>query len=769
MACVALIGAGWLLQLDYDRKISTDVLDLLPGGRDEPELALVRQLASQAEARTMLMVLTQADGTPAPQAAAVRFATALAREPEFAQAVALGDTSARDAMGRKLFEQRLQLLFPRWLAVQQREFAATGEPASELARWIARASVQKLDAFLSTLEAQVFQDLVPNDPLLLLPGAVDRLKNGLSLVQPATNSTDAPALVWAEMVASPLSEAGQAPVFAAIAKVEVAMQVEFSGLQVAYTGVNRFAAASRDRIEKEVKWLNAASLIAVLGVALLFIKKVYRGLHLVPVVLLSTLGAWVSVTLVFERVHILVFVLGSLLAGVAIDYGFYLYMQAPERAGEDYWEKVRRLAKPLLASCLTTVAGFALLVWSELPLIRQLGVFVGAGLVCALVMAVVYFSTVKNSFLETRSFQGGRALSTGARRKMRLALGIAWLFALPGIAMLHWRDDIRALEIPSAELKRADAAIRAQFGQQEEQTVYLTQGDSLAHARESVLALGEWLRREDPEREAFTLAAIIPTPAEYESAVTFVREQKNFPAQFHTALREAGYEVDAFAGFFEAYAQFAGTAQFEGLEKTARNFVDALSGPAGMLVHIGGTGELSWFVTLAKGGVAKVPPPETNSVSVNQLESLNGVFARYRQSALWLSLVGLAIVGVGVFLTYGLRDGVRIFAIPLGACLGVFGLFGWLGQPLNLFHLLGAFLGVCLTHNYSIFSATSAYRAEGPPVSVRMSALTTAASFGVLAMSAIPVVRALGLTVSLMVIGALLLIEFEHLAKLGKK
>ena len=90
-------------------------------------------------------------------------------------------------------------------------------------------------------------------------------------------------------------------------------------------------------------------------------------------------------------------------------------------------------------------------------------------------------------------------------------------------------------------------------------------------------------------------------------------------------------------------------------------------------------------------------------------------------------------------------------------------------MPLNLFHLLGAFLGVCLTHNYSIFSATSAYRGEAPPVSVRMSAFTTAASFGVLALSGIPVVRALGLTVALMVVVALLMIELEHLAALGRK
>ena len=199
------------------------------------------------------------------------------------------------------------------------------------------------------------------------------------------------------------------------------MRGEFPGFTVAYTGVNRFAAASRERIEKEVTWLNALSLMAVLAVAFTFIRSVHRGLHLIPVVLLSILGAWVCATMVFERLHIFVFVVGSLLTGVAIDYGFYLFMQPPLRPDEDYWEKVRRLAKPLLASCLTTVAGFALLMFSELPFIRQLGVFVGAGLVSALVAAVIYFSTVKNPFLETRSFQ--RPQENPRRRCAKICAG----------------------------------------------------------------------------------------------------------------------------------------------------------------------------------------------------------------------------------------------------------------------------------------------------------------------------------------------------------
>ena len=768
LAVAALLGGVWLARLDYARKISTDVLDLIPVDEQAPELTLVRSLASQAEARSMFFELTGLAGRPAPAGAAVRFAAELSREPAFAQAVVMGDTTAQDALGRELFAQRFTLLFPLWLDERAKAYAVTGGAPAGFSTWLAQDAAAALNRFLATPEALAFQSLIPADPLLLMPGAVDRLKDGLDLVRPAESGANSATLVWARLADSPLSEAGQAPAFAAIARAAATVRADYPGFAVAYTGVNRFAAASRARIEREVTWLNALSLTAVLAVAFTFIRGVHRGLHLIPVVLLSVLGAWVAATLAFDRLHIMVFVVGSLLTGVAIDYGFYLFMQPPAGPDEDYWAKVRRLAKPLLASCLTTVAGFTLLLFSELPFIRQLGVFVGAGLVCALAAAVVYFSTVRNPFLEARAFRLGAGLPAGWRRGLRRLLIAAWIVALPGLALLQWKDDVRELEIPSPELKREDARISARFGEHPDRAVYLSYGANVTEARRSLEKFEAWLRAAGGGRTRATgLGAVVPTAAMQVAAGQFERGHPEFAGQMRATLVAAGFDDREFAPFFEAYARQAAETKETSLTAALGALQEKLTGPAGLLLHTGSP--LSWFVTIASAAPAGAPPAETHTVSASQLQTLNRLFSRYRQSAMWLSLTGLAIVGAGVLLSYGLRDGVRIFAIPCGACLGLFGLFGWLGHPLNMFHLLGAFLGVCLTHNYSIFSATSAYRREKPPVSVRMSALTTAASFGVLSLSGIPVVRALGSTVALMVITALLVIEFEHLAVLGKR
>lgn len=753
------LGGIWLARLDYAARISTDVLDLIPGAERAPELALVRELASKAEARTMLMVLTESSGAPVPVDRARAFAQELARAPAFAEAIALADPSWRDALGRELFAARFPLLFPGWL----REVSAGSDSLRLNSPELAARVAIELEAFVATPAALAFQDVIPADPLLLMPRAFERFRSGLDVLR-SGGGTEATGLIWAQIAASPLSEAGQGPAFAAIERAAAAVGPPVSPLRVAYTGVNRFAAASRSRIEREVSWLNGLSLLAVLAVAATFIRKVHRALHLVPVIACAVLGAWVATTMAFDRVHVIVFVLGALLTGVAIDYGFYLYLQPPARPDEAYGEKVCRLAEPLLASCFTTVTGFALLLFSELPMIRQLGVFVGVGLLCALLAAVAYFATVREPFLEARAWRAAAGLSSPVRRRLRLVLAAGWLLALPGLARLSWRDDVRELEVPAEGIRKQDTEIRRAFGAPEQRAAYLTTGATIGEARVAQQKLESWLRARGVEFG--NLGPLIPTPDEFARAATFGREHPAFAEEVVRALARKGFAPDEFAPFLEAYAAFA-RARPDDLEPAFVRLRRALVGPPALMLHAGSG--INWLVTLAGSAPVDPPPAEARSVAASQLTSLNRLFARYRESALRLSLAGLGIVGAGVFLTYGWRNGARIFAIPCGACAGIFGCFGWLGQPLNLFHLLGAFLGVCLTHNYSIFTATSAFRREPPPVSVRLSALTTGASFGVLASSAIPAVRALGVTVTLMVLAALAVIELEHLSPLAEK
>jgi predicted exporter len=248
-----------------------------------------------------------------------------------------------------------------------------------------------------------------------------------------------------------------------------------------------------------------------------------------------------------------------------------------------------------------------------------------------------------------------------------------------------------------------------------------------------------------------------------------LRDLSGLEPAMRAAMVKHGFEVESFEPFFVVWRELLVRPTWPTYDDLVLGLRGTLTGPLGLMMEAGPNA--SWYATLTNHPPGIEPPAAMATVSSAQLESFNRLFGRYRVSALWLSAIGLGLVGLSVLVVYGIRRGIRIFALPAGSCLFAFGLLGLAGQTLNLFHLLGAFLGVCLSHNYAIFSAENAARGDLPPPSIRLSALTTAASFGVLALSHIPVIAALGLMVATIVLTALFVVELEPFSveRVGQK
>jgi predicted exporter len=414
----------------------------------------------------------------------------------------------------------------------------------------------------------------------------------------------------------------------------------------------------------------------------------------------------------------------------------------------------------LAGSAVTTLIGFSLLATSSLPLLRQTGVFICAGVITAAATALLWFAQVRTPEGQTR-LESPLAPDDGpgrtSRRGISAILVVIAAVALLGPWRLHWHDDIRELEIRSPELWDNDRAVRALFGDGGGRSLMLTRGNDIAEARASLERLRQWLREEEPEARLASVGLALPLASEHAAAPGHVQELGSFEADLRAALEARGYEVELFEPFFSAWRALQAREARPDYGALVQDFVHALRGPVAMALQ--STPGTSWFAVVIENGPAAAPPADTATVSAGQLETLNHLFTRYRQSALWLSLIGLALVTTCVLAVFGVRRGLRMAAVPVGASLFVFGLYGLAGQTLNLFHLLGAFLAVAMTVDYAIFAGDSATRGHGLPPSVRLSALTTVTSFGVLGFSAIPVVAALGVTVALIIASGWGLVE----------
>lgn len=251
--------------------------------------------------------------------------------------------------------------------------------------------------------------------------------------------------------------------------------------------------------------------------------------------------------------------------------------------------------------------------------------------------------------------------------------------------------------------------------------------------------------------QMLNLALWTPTLEHYEQAGIFLNGSPQFATDFARELDKSGYPAESFAPFFEAYAQWQAQALAQGysaqsFEALIGGLQTALPGPAGNL--IGGTAEAKFFLSAGSMEGGAEATLTAGTFKLDTLYSLSGIFSRYRENALALSLYGLLVITGGCLIVYKPKRGAMVLLVPLLAGLATLGTLGYVHSALNLFHVIGMFLGVCLALDYGAFALRNRGGAS-VPYSVCVAAATSVSAFALLALSRIAAVTALGLTVTL--------------------
>ena len=158
-------------------------------------------------------------------------------------------------------------------------------------------------------------------------------------------------------------------------------------------------------------------------------------------------------------------------------------------------------------------------------------------------------------------------------------------------------------------------------------------------------------------------------------------------------------------------------------------------------------------------------------VVIDLLEEPTSLFENYRHEVLLLSELGcLVIFGLLLASLKSVSRTLRVI-VPLAcavACVTAVVLLS--GTQLTILHLVGLLLVVAIGSNYALFFE-GGRQAETPAerrqmqVSLVVANLTTVGSFGILGLSSIPVLSAIGTTVSL---GALFSLVFSAILSRGQ-
>ncbi|MBF0804402.1 MMPL family transporter [Neisseria sp. 19428wB4_WF04] len=539
---------------------------------------------------------------------------------------------------------------------------------------------------------------------------------------------------------------------------------EAAGVETLSTGGALFAAAAKEAAERESRLMGSAGLLLTFGLLLRVFRTARVFWLLLP--LAAGLAAGLAAVLaVFGEIHMLTIVVGTSLVGVLVDFPLHWLagsvFGAAGRSGFSdgrVWQAhpaMRRVLPAFTVSLLITAAGYALLWFTPLPVLRQTAVFSGFALLGAFAATVLWLPPLFARYRPRSVPFAGLVEQAGAysrriggrlkRRGWRLAGG---LLLAAGLWRSDWHDDIRQwIDIPPKMLAQAQQIGRLAGADFSGSYLVAEAGseDGLLQKNAEIRRALQPLLRQQKISGIQSLEQWLPPAAEQQKLKNRLRELAELPDTWQP-LQAAGVPRQAVRRALNQAAGMPAATLSDGLKPATAEagrqlyLGEAAPGRFASIVRLHGLNDAQAVQTALQG--------LEGAHWVDRRGSLNRLFAQTRNQALWLKLASYSLAALLLWRILGLRRGLRVLAVPLASAAATVAVLGWLGVPVGLFAVFGLLLVSAVGTDYAVYAAAAAHSPPARLGGLLLAALTTGISFTLLGMSGTPAVAAFGLTVA---------------------
>jgi len=492
----------------------------------------------------------------------------------------------------------------------------------------------------------------------------------------------------------------------------------------------------------------------------------------------STLIVATLLLLVYRSPLALALGLVPVATGEAVDYSIYLFVQAErgEQAGDSAW--LAGFWPTIRLGVLTSIAGFSALLFSGLPGLAQLGLYSIAGLAAAAAVTRWVLPTLlpRRFRIHDISPLGERlAAIANAASRLRWLVGAAAIGALVVLAVHRdslWDPSLASLNPIAKHDRQIDAELRAALGASDARLLVAATAANAEAALEGAERIGQRLDElvaqgklggyESPAR-------FLPSAAMQRARLASLPPSAELRVRLKAALSGLPLRAERLEPFLADVDRARSSAPVtrEDLGGTALDA--ALEG----LLFQDGAGRWTAIVGLRPQAGSRLDPAALRDAIaasgvpgvalIDMRAELDRLYAGYLDRALLLALVGLLAIVALLFIA--LRSPARVARVMAPLAAGVLVVAAWHtlgGTRLSLLHLVGLLLVVAIGSNYALFFDRLAQRRDASTprtlASLALANATTVASFGVLSLSSIPVLEAIGSTVA---VGAFLTLIFS--------
>ncbi len=745
----------------WNSRFSADISFFLPARPSAEQQVLVDQLKEGAVSRLLMLAL---EGGNAAQRAELSRALRdrLAALPEFVSAQN-GDAGSQDAERDFLLRHRYALS----PAVTPERFTTAG----------LQAAISNSIDLLASPAGLLLKPYLTRDPTGELIELIDTLNAG---AQPAIrdgvwSSPDGQrALLLVQTRALGSDTDGQAQAIALIHEHFAAMTRHpgLNAISLQLSGPGLFAVKARETIKSEVSRLSLISLTAIAAV-LFFVYRSPRLmlLNLLPVAS-GTLAGIVAVSLAYGTVYGITVGFGAALIGEAVDYAIYYFVQSG-RLGPVEWR--RRFWPTIRIGVLTSVFGFGALLFSGFPGLAQLGLYSLAGVLTAALVTRFVLPPLTGPDVHVPLPRRADAALHAALRRARALLWPLIGLALAAAAYLAaqreplWLPNLSALSTVSEADAALDARLRADLGAPDARYMAVVTAPDREAALQAAERAGRRLDRlvDDGVIGGYdSPVRFLPSARTQADRLASLPSAATLRPRLQAALAESplsAAKLEPFLADVEAARRQPplGRQDLDGSALALAVDSLLLHGPGGWSVLLplrpaGGEQGLDIPVATVRAALAG-----SGALFVDMKGEFDRLYGDYLDEAVGLSTAGF--VAIVALLALTLRSPRRLVGVLLPLVLSVGIVIAGLhlaGERLHLLHLVGMLLIVAVGSNYALFFdriASGAALDSGTLMSVAVAATTTVIGFGTLALSSVPVLHAVGVTVGPGALLALLL------------
>lgn len=528
------------------------------------------------------------------------------------------------------------------------------------------------------------------------------------------------------------------------------LALKLPSVEIIHSGFVFHTAQNAQQAEFEMTVFGGISMTLLsLMVLLVFrsLKPLLLALATVTNALLFGFGAVFSL---FDSIHLLSLVFAVTLIGIAIDYCFH--MLSDSLLSENVQPKVSdSVITALCVGCITTVAGYALLLGSPLTMLSQVAVFVMFGLFGALVFVVLIAPLVLKE-RKVMPSQASWAFVDGVQRKL------AWLnshrknvvsIVFVAIACTVWfkplsfDDDVRLLNASSDTLIKNERINLQRLGKFAQTRLYITANnfEQLLVREERVIAQ---IREFKPQLQVDALSNWVPSQTAQQRNLLQVKRAINDNV-FASISNVLGVEVTITpaAGFLTEQVAFSSPLKAVFDSKAVRLE----------------QGYVSWLSleSLPKEALESLLLQHQKYLFVfDKASDISNSLRTYRSEIIWLQSLALALVLAVFSLKFGVKIAIKqVTILGLSIALALISVAIVQGS-LNIFNMLALLLVIALGIDYLVF-----YQSQGLSrnnvLAILLSACSSILVFGMLAMSKTPAVFSFGITVMCGIIAVYLL------------